>query len=309
MDEKNKTLTRCQNCGEEPIGNFCPQCGQKNRDYHLSAGQFITDFFGDYFTLDSKFFRSIVPLIIKPGFLTNEYVAGRRIRFIPPLRLYIFISVIFFFLLSTSPHSTKIVQFSDDPAIETAINQPNFTELITQPPLSRSDKPEPAKIEPDTGSTGGQEKSIFSSLLGRKLSRAKQDQTGFSLELLNNFPRMMFFMLPVFALLLKLFYIRSNRFYVEYLIFSLHFHSFLFLGFVLISLIFNFYDQLLPEIAAPYFKFLLIICGIYLFLALKKVYRQSYFNTFLKLGLLTISYIVAFSISMLGALLVSLWLF
>ncbi|MEO9872379.1 DUF3667 domain-containing protein [Ekhidna sp.] len=91
----------CKNC-EKKLDNefkYCPSCGQEHKDKVVHFKQFILDFLGDYFTFDSLIIRSVKPLLIKPGFLTNEFIVGRRVRYIPPLRLFIFISIIFFLIL------------------------------------------------------------------------------------------------------------------------------------------------------------------------------------------------------------------
>lgn len=102
MNESSAKI--CKNCGFqlETTHHFCPNCGQEHKERVIYFKQFIVDFLGDYFTFDSKIIRSVVPLLIKPGFLTNEYIDGRRVRYIPPLRMYIFISIFFFLLLSGS---------------------------------------------------------------------------------------------------------------------------------------------------------------------------------------------------------------
>lgn len=94
-----KTCLNCENKMEASF-RFCPTCGQETHDRIVTFKSFISDFLGDYFTFDSKIFRSIIPLFSKPGFLTNEYLAGKRVKYILPLRLYIFISIVFFLLLS-----------------------------------------------------------------------------------------------------------------------------------------------------------------------------------------------------------------
>lgn len=76
---------------------------------------FFKHFLNDYFTFDSKIFRSIRPLFAKPGFLTLEYLEGRRVSYIPPLRLFIFSSIIFFLLLSVLDQGESM-QFSGDEA-------------------------------------------------------------------------------------------------------------------------------------------------------------------------------------------------
>ena len=93
--------THCLNCGTE-IGdaNYCPGCGQLNSDRKVSLRQLLGDFFGDWFAFDSKWFRSLRPLLLKPGFLTREYLAGRRTAYILPLRFYIFTTLLFFVLYS-----------------------------------------------------------------------------------------------------------------------------------------------------------------------------------------------------------------
>ncbi len=91
----------CKNCGQELEKNFkyCPACGQEHKDKVVHFKQFILDFLGDYFTFDSLIIRSVRPLLFNPGFLTQEFIVGRRVRYIPPLRMFIFISIVFFLVL------------------------------------------------------------------------------------------------------------------------------------------------------------------------------------------------------------------
>lgn len=91
----------CPNCNNKvnPEMKFCPNCGQEQEDRASNMKDFIKHFLGDYFTFDSKIFNSLVPLLIRPGYLTSEFIIGRRIRYIPPIRLYIFISILFFLII------------------------------------------------------------------------------------------------------------------------------------------------------------------------------------------------------------------
>lgn len=97
----------CPNCDSSllPEARYCSTCGQQVLAKKLGMSTFLQQFMSDYFTFDSKFFKSVVPLLFKPGFLTSEFFAGRRVRYITPLRLYIFISIVFFLLLSFSGQS------------------------------------------------------------------------------------------------------------------------------------------------------------------------------------------------------------
>lgn len=93
----------CPNC-DQLLGHdhqYCAFCGQAviGED---TLRSFLSHFLGDYFTFDSKIIRSAVPLLVRPGFLTAEFLAGRRARYIPPLRMFIFLSVIFFLVIGWS---------------------------------------------------------------------------------------------------------------------------------------------------------------------------------------------------------------
>jgi hypothetical protein len=91
-----------------PDDRFCSHCGQQRIKDSESISEVLGHFLGDYFTFDSKIVNSIKPLLFKPGVLTVEYEAGRRARYISPLRLYIFVSLLFFLLLAWSGHRQNL---------------------------------------------------------------------------------------------------------------------------------------------------------------------------------------------------------
>ena len=100
-----KTLRKtkkCLNCDQilSDVYDYCPLCGQENTDNNVTFKQLIGDFFSNYFSLDSKFLRSIKPFFISPGFLTNNFNNGKRKSYANPVRLYIIISFLYFFILS-----------------------------------------------------------------------------------------------------------------------------------------------------------------------------------------------------------------
>lgn len=93
---------RCPQCGREMETDFdfCPSCGQKRIKRKEKISDLISNFLGDYLAYDSKLALSLRPLLFNPGFLTLEYLKGKRTKYITPLRLYIFISLIFFLILN-----------------------------------------------------------------------------------------------------------------------------------------------------------------------------------------------------------------
>jgi len=97
----------CLNCGTILEGKFCHNCGQENLQMKESFGHMMNHAISDYFHFDDQFFHTIKPLFFKPGFLSNEYMAGRRIRYLHPVKMYIFISLVYFVLLFQTGNKTK----------------------------------------------------------------------------------------------------------------------------------------------------------------------------------------------------------
>src|SRR3954466_12967113 len=91
-------LTHCENCGAPLTGEFCPQCGQHAIDYRRSIFRVLLDAADSFLNWDTKFLYSINQLLIRPWQLTNDFNAGRRARYVHPLRLYLIASVVFFLL-------------------------------------------------------------------------------------------------------------------------------------------------------------------------------------------------------------------
>jgi len=89
----------CLNCGTELEGKFCHHCGQENLQIKENFGHLMNHAISDYFHFDHQFFHTLKPLLLQPGKLTNEYMAGRRVQYLHPIKMYIFISLIFFILI------------------------------------------------------------------------------------------------------------------------------------------------------------------------------------------------------------------
>src|SRR3984893_14536926 len=93
-------FTHCENCGAQLSGKYCAQCGQPAIDYRRSFRHVIVDVLDSFLNWDSKVFATIGLLIVRPWQLTNEFVAGKRVRYLHPLRLYLLASILFFFAVN-----------------------------------------------------------------------------------------------------------------------------------------------------------------------------------------------------------------
>ncbi len=91
----------CLNCGLPLQGeeNFCPNCGQRNDTRQLNFGSFLSAFFSEFISYDSRFWRTILYLILKPGKVSKDYIIGKRAQYANPFRFYLTVSIIFFLLL------------------------------------------------------------------------------------------------------------------------------------------------------------------------------------------------------------------
>jgi len=98
--DRHRVLTQCENCGAQLTGNYCSQCGQAAVDYRRSFRHVVADVLESFLNWDSKFFTTIALLILKPWRLTNEFLAGKRVRYVNPLRLYLLASILFFFAVN-----------------------------------------------------------------------------------------------------------------------------------------------------------------------------------------------------------------
>ena len=293
----------CLNCHRDiNYAKYCPYCGQLNTDKKLTLKQFIKDFAGDYFTFDSKFFRSLIPLLIKPGHLTKEYLHGKRVSYIFPLRLYIFTTFVFFFVVTLN---TKLdfekysVEYSDSTGTYEAASdttssfQDKIKKDLNSDVTYSIDSSKSAKetvvhgpgfnfsIDKATDSS-----SAFVKYLNNKskylASFGKESGTIFWKEVINQIPKVMFILLPLFAFFLKLLYIRRKILYVEHLVFSLHIHTFIFIVLIISLFIPNIYVIL----------GLILIILIYLFLSILNFYEQSFTKSLLKFFLLISIYLI-----------------
>ncbi len=114
-------LTHCENCGAPLTGRYCAQCGQPAIDYHRSFGSLLADAADAFFNLDERFLKTFWLLLIKPWRLTNEFVEGKRVRYVHPLRVYLIASVLFFLVMNFLSRGTHL-QTGKTKKGETTIN-------------------------------------------------------------------------------------------------------------------------------------------------------------------------------------------
>lgn len=303
----------CDNCREvlSLQDNFCPNCGQEQREKQIRLKDYLLDFLGDFFTFDSKFFKSIYPLLFKPGKMTREYMDGKRVRYIPPLRFFLFTSVVFFFVLSNVPQLqdydfTRNIKFNDDMdradslAADTLLS---FQEQVLQKPASMSDKDVAQSLYPEI-------EGIAKLALIQAVKLIRDQGSKFTAFLISNGTVVLIALLLIFSLFLKFFYLRKKIFFVTHMTFSLHFHSFL----LLLSIVVAVVAKIFGKGNAPVYLFILgaalILALVYLLVAIKNFYRQKRSITLIKFVFISgLYFFLALPVSLIATFLIGFFLF
>src|SRR6195256_653627 len=128
--KETEPLTHCENCGEELRGRYCSKCGQAAVSYHRSFRHVVIDVLDSFLNWDSKFIQSLGLLLWKPGWLTNQFLEGKRVRFVHPLRLYLLVSIAFFLCARLIPMSdTGSIKREDMTPEQRAVFDEKMTKL------------------------------------------------------------------------------------------------------------------------------------------------------------------------------------
>jgi hypothetical protein len=295
----------CLNCGTHLSGQYCDSCGQRSRSRQIKLWELVSDAFGDLFELDSRLWQTLVPLVVRPGRLTYDYLQGRRARFMPPFRMYLVLSLIFFVVVFFDPHEELGLLFEVPTEQELAADTEDEDEDEDSIIVAFNDN-EGEEIDDDC-EVDTSDVEDLPDFLARRFTPERVRQVceqmiadkgkSVSEKVISNIPTALIVLLPLMALVLKVLYPLSRRYYVEHLLFFVHLHAFLFLLFTLQVL----FTRLAAALAIPELAATLVIVAtsiyvpIYLFVAMRRVYGQGRFVTFLKFIGLFIAYIAGVS--------------
>ncbi|MGX5819849.1 DUF3667 domain-containing protein [Chitinophaga lutea] len=290
----------CLNCGHPVPDRYCGHCSQENVDTKESFGHLVSHFFQDITHYDSKFLTTLKYLIFYPGLLTREYVNGKRLAYVNPIRLYVFTSFVFFLMLGTA------VSHDNPYEREMEVKQRKTMDSIYIAGVRLMDSVKAGKVAPKDTFAVRTEAELLMIMGDQTIRNAAhrydslqrslpphmrepwwerkmqtrvfemRDKYGgnmgkaFSESLLHSYPKLMFLLLPFFALLLKWFFRRKTWVYADHAIFSIHFHTFIFmlgaLAMLVNLLLHN--DGIYPWLAIPVY--------LYFVFALRNAYQVSF---------------------------------
>ncbi|MCJ7555966.1 MAG: DUF4286 family protein [Gammaproteobacteria bacterium] len=329
----------CRNCAAPIRGQYCAGCGQRSQVRVITLWELTRDMVGDIADLDSRIWRSLIPLLFRPGQLTVDYLRGRRARYMPPFRMYLVLSILFFLLVSVFNDSDNLFEINsstDDSEAQLEIARDRLSELTAEnlgnpeaaqqlqqarDALARTpDSQEQSDADSDLEDQKSAEQTCadMDIHMGGDLPWITEAEAearvrelclkvvgdkgkGLTRALLQNVPKMLFIFLPLIALVLKGLYPLSRRYYVEHLLFAIHFHAFVFLALIL--------EMPMAELAKavgfptwPLTTILSLYIPYYLYKSMRRVYMQGRAATLYKYILLLFSYFFSLLMTFLATL-------
>jgi len=324
----------CTNCGTTLTGEYCASCGQRHEPHVHTVGHFAGEAFESISHADSRLWRTLWYLLSRPGFLTQEFFTGRRVSYLPPFRLYLVISVLFFLVVglpdapmyqSDGAPTTPQIEEMKDGAKELEHATGPASGALKQAAAVLKQKAQQDSEQLATGKApvekkeGLQEQNAmtefcdefkkpdptanrnYAKLHAACIKVSEDNGTELGKTIVHNIPRAMFVFLPLLALVMKPLYWRPKRYYVEHLLFLIHNHAFVFLVLALLTLL-----EMIPVVGGHlgllgFATWLYMIW--YLFRAMRVVYGQGRGRTLAKYFAIGFAYIcAAFTVLLLTAL-------
>ena len=229
----SETQLACPSCNAPARDHFCSHCGEATVAHSPTAGEFIHEFIGHYVALEGKLWQTLKLLLFRPGQLTVDFMRGRRVPYINPLRLYLTLSLVVFGMIKL--FGVDLPQFNfDDKSIGLY-----YTHQVPNP--ANPARSRTAEMFIRATESTNDEIAAMIARLGQvsgtwvKNAREFMDEPAekkagiINHGFMANLPYMLIGALPLFALYLKLIQWRARRHYGEHLVFALHVSSFAFL--------------------------------------------------------------------------------
>jgi hypothetical protein len=244
----------CLNCRHVVEQKFCPNCGQENTDSRKTFHHLFIHFFEDLTHYENAFWKTIKNLLFKPSTLTKEYLSGKRLSYLAPVRLYIFISFITFLLIALFPSEITENLTKSEKQIASSLEKENTKEIksyteksyLKSKTLDKSYFKLKTMKEIDSIQKYGKESeklTQFEYWLYEKAVHVTENNTKkqiiekFIESFVHNIPKILFIIMPFFAFFLWLFHSKKRWYYFDHGIFTLHYFSFLLLIFLIMFIV------------------------------------------------------------------------
>ncbi|TVS09636.1 MAG: DUF3667 domain-containing protein [Wenzhouxiangella sp.] len=307
----------CNNCGTRLTGPYCHRCGQPARSFIRALPGLVGEIATETLYYDSRMWRTLQCLLFKPGWLSREYVTGKRARYTPPVRLYLISSIVAFLVITLVVNTAELSGVPDEAANEFTSGFADGSRGAVQfgsEPWHAEDNP--VRID-WLGARGNAWLNRQIALIDGNAREAVRNPARFVRTAAGMLPQTMFVILPLFSAWVGVFYLFAQRYYIEHLLLQVHNHAFVFLSLVGLYLIALARD-LLGE--AAFFGHaslsgLLYWIGVviwlwipfYVLISIRRFYRQGWALTLIKFLILIVSYFIMLLFALLAVIVLGVW--
>ncbi len=275
---------RCENCGNEVTQRYCGACGQRAEPPVHSLLHFSRVATEDLTHADSRLWRTLGALLFRPGFLTAEFLGGRRARYLPPVRLYLVLSVAFFLFAAATQPKLALLRFDDDgKTVHPLVLDGGDARNPSESPAQRAQR-----VCADASYSGPWSPRLEPALRSACRKAVEDDGRELQVAFLHNVPRAMFVFLPLIAGVMMLLYWRPRHYYVEHLLLLVHNHACVFLTTMLAWALSKLLHPLAGVIQFAVFVYLVW----YIFRSMRVAYGQGRWLTGAKFAVLAGSYLL-----------------
>ena len=338
---KEPKIVICENCGSHIHSKFCSECGQKAISYNKPMREAVSLLLDSWLSFDNRVVHTIGPLFVKPGYLSREFIVGRRAKYMSPLKLFLFSSVMFFTLGHFSSYD-GMLSIDDDKPVKTEeatkkdslmaakmVAYLNLDNEVTEHKtlkdsinrlvagrLSEADSLRNlnvdsalnvSKISQKSGKLNIELSDDTTSVwhhIEKRVNRFQNNKGELNHRVSKASSYMFFVLMPIFAFLLMLLFLRKRKYYIEHLVLSIHIHAF---GFLFLGMLFLF--ELVSGRETPYMATIIFLgFSIYVYKSFRNYYGGGRFSCLSKTMALWILYSVVFLIVFVVSVLIAMLL-
>ncbi|MBS2212969.1 DUF3667 domain-containing protein [Carboxylicivirga mesophila] len=299
-------LIICKNCDNQFSGKYCSNCGQSVKELERPIRFMIADFMGTIITFDTRLVKTLVTILFKPGRLTLDYIAGKRARYMPPFRFYLFISFVMFLLMSIVTNNS-IHDNYDNTKNKVETGKAEISAMVDSVKHSNDSiyvaAREAIKAELDSAQIDSIKMDKMDSFIAdiedavedvddsdskyAKTARMIKDYPELYINKLYQFTSWsLFLFMPIFAFFLWISFFRTRRLYIGHLIFALNIHSFIFTITAIVIAV----NIIFKNYSVGWIGYLYFLVPLYQIIGAKQLYHRKWINTFFKMTLVWMMY-------------------
>ncbi|MCU4175653.1 DUF3667 domain-containing protein [Carboxylicivirga sp. N1Y90] len=311
-EEKQSTTIVCKNCETIFDGTYCPQCGQHIKELERPIRFMFVDFMGTVVSFDTRLIKTLVAILFKPGKLTQDFLDGKRARYMPPFRFYVFISFVMFLLVSTITNSSikenNFTVFGDDndnamvkiDRDSAQVIKDSVMNVVDHELKNNLDSAEYATYKKNSMTVDSIPDKMDDFMQGIEDAVEGDDDSKYAAttKLIKEHPELymnklfqftswsLFLFMPLFAFFLWISFLRSKKLYIGHLIFGLNIHSYIFTITSLVIAV----ALIFPNHDTTWMGYLFWTLPIYQVIGARRLYKRKWVSTFFKMTLVWFMY-------------------